>query len=111
MKFPSITRIPKHRKFNYEPRYYDPVKEDIKNRTERIRAEIDVEKNKTSRENIREAFSRRERDNRKTDFMQLLLVTIMLGTFVGWLYFGNVALYAFLVLFPLYIYLRTRKSS
>jgi hypothetical protein len=111
MKFPSISRIPKHRKFNYEPRYYDPVKEDIKNRTERIRSEIDLEKNKTYRQNIREAFNQRDRDNKKTDFMQLLLITIMLGTFVGWLYYGNAALYAFLVLFPLYIFLRTRRSS
>ncbi len=109
MKFPSLTRIHQHKRFNFEPRYYDPVKEDIKNRTERIRSEISSEKNQSYREHIREAFGRREKENRKADFMQLLLITIMAGTFVGWLYYGNVAFYAFLVLFPLYIILRTSK--
>lgn len=111
MKFPSISRLPNHRRFNFEARYYDPVKEDIKNRTERIRTEVDVEANKSHREHIREAFNRRDRANRKADFMQLLLITIMVGSAVGWWFYGNIALYAFLVLFPLYIFLRTRKSS
>ena len=41
--------------------------------------------------------------------MQLLLIFIILGSFGGWLIYGNVVLYIFLVIFPLYIYLRTRK--
>jgi hypothetical protein len=85
------------------------VKEDIKNRTERIRSEISEKKNREFRENIREAFSRREKEGRKANLMQLLLITIMLGTLLGWWYYGNVAFYAFLVLFPLYILLRTSK--
>jgi hypothetical protein len=109
MKFPSLTRIHQHKRFHYEPRYYDPVKEDIKNRTERIRSEIVAETHRGYREHIREAFNRRDRENKKTSFMQLLLITIMMGTVVGWLYYGNVAFYAFLVLFPLYIILRTSK--
>ena len=109
MKFPSLTRIPSHKRFDFEPRYYDPVKEDIKNRTQRIRSEVSEKENKEYRENIRKAFSRREKEGRKANLMQLLLMTIMVGTFVGWWYYGNVAFYAFLVLFPLYILLRTSK--
>jgi hypothetical protein len=71
--------------------------------------EISEKQNREFRENIREAFSRREREGRKANLMQLLLITIMVGTFLGWWYYGNVAFYAFLVLFPSYILLRTSK--
>lgn len=109
MKFPSLTRMPKYKRFNYEPRYYDPIKEDIKNRTERLRGQLADESHHTYRENIKNAFNRRERRETRSSMMQYLLVIIFLGTIVGWLYFGNVALYIFAVVFPLYIFLRTRN--
>ena len=109
MKIPSISRIPKYKRFHFEPRYYDPIKEDIQNRTERIKGELKITSAQTHREHIKAAFTNRARREKTGDFMQLLLIVIMLGTFTGWLFYGNVALYVFLVLFPLYIYLRTRK--
>ncbi len=109
MKFPSLSRIPQYKRFMYEPRYYDPVKEDIKNRKERIRSEMSEKQNREHRERIREAFGRREKEGRRANLMQLLLMTIMAGTFVGWWYYGTVAFYVFLVLFPLYIIFRTSK--
>ncbi len=109
MKFPSLSKIPRHKRFNFEPRYYDPVKEDIKNRTERIREELKHESIRSHREHIKNAFARRERSNIATNFMQLLLILILLSTFAGWLMYGNVALYIFLVIFPLYILLRASR--
>ena len=29
MKFPSLIRLPKNKKFNVKPRHYDPIKDDI----------------------------------------------------------------------------------
>ncbi len=109
MKFPSLTRMPKYKRFNFEPRYYDPIKEDVKNRTERIRGQLVDENRQSYRENIRNAFNRRERRETRSSMMQYLLIIIFLGTIVGWLYFGNIALYIFAVIFPLYIFLRTRN--
>ena len=109
MKFPSLTRMPNYKRFNYEPRYYDPVKEDIKNRTERIRGAMAEESKAAYRENIRNAFNQRQRRQARGSMMQYLLIIIFLGTFAGWFYFGNAALYIFAVIFPLYIYLRTRN--
>ena len=43
MRFPSLFRTPRHQKFHIEPRYYDPIKEEIAERTERIRKEMDGE--------------------------------------------------------------------
>ncbi len=109
MKFPSITRIPKHKKFDFTPRYYDPVKEDVKNRTERIKAELSEESDTKYRENIKKAFEIREKRKTRTDLMQLVLITIVVGCSVGWIYFGNYALYVFMFLLALYIFLRSRK--
>lgn len=109
MKIPSLSRMPKYKRFNFEPRYYDPIKEDIQNRTERIKGELKITSSKTHREHLKSAFSHRAKREKSSDFMQLLLIVIMLGTFGGWLMYGNVVLYVFLVVFPLYIYFRTRK--
>ncbi len=39
-KFPSIFKIPSYKTFFYEPRYYDPIKEDIKKREQKIKLEL-----------------------------------------------------------------------
>jgi hypothetical protein len=109
MKFPSLSRIPKYKRFNFEPRYYDSVKEDIQNRTQRIKGELKVTSAHAHREHIKSAFRQREKRAKSSDFMQLLLIFILLGAFGGWLIYGNIALYIFLFVFPLYLYLRTRK--
>ncbi|MGF1636552.1 MAG: hypothetical protein ACFCUU_05720 [Cyclobacteriaceae bacterium] len=109
MRIPTLTRLPKNKRFNIQPRYYDPVKEDIKERTERIRGEL---LNKTAdqyRSNISAAFTKRRRSEKLVGGMQIVLIVLMMGTFVGWLYYGNIALYVFAVLFPAYIYLRSRR--
>ena len=109
MKIPSLSRMPKYKRFKFEPRYYDPIKEDIQNRTERIKGELKITSSHAHREHLRSAFSHRAKREKSSDFMQLLLIVIMLGTFGGWLIYGNVVLYVFIVVFPLYIFLRTRK--
>lgn len=109
MKIPSLFRTPQPRKFHFTPRYYDPIKEDIQNRTARIKSELSEKRLKSHRQSIREGFMIREREERRVGMMQWILIIIMLGTIVGWVYFGNVAFYVFLVIFPLYVWLRTRK--
>lgn len=109
MKFPSLSRMPKYKRFNIEPRYYDPVKEDIQNRTERIRGELKITSSHSHRENLKTAFNRRAVREKSSDFMQLLLIIILLGTMGGWLIFGNLVFYIFVVVFPFYLFFRTRK--
>ena len=109
MKIPSLSRMPNYKRFNFDPRYYDPIKEDIQNRTERIKGELKITSSQSHREHLKSAFSRRARREKSSDFMQLLLIFIILGAFGGWLIYGNIVLYIFLVVFPLYIFIRTRK--
>ena len=39
MKFPSLIRLPKNKKFNVKPRHYDPIKDDIDQRVSKIQNE------------------------------------------------------------------------
>jgi hypothetical protein len=41
MKFSGLGRVPKHRKFDYVPRYYDADKEELEKRLNRYNADTD----------------------------------------------------------------------
>lgn len=43
MKFPSIFKTSSPQRFGIQPRYYDPVKEEIEERTSRIKKELEAE--------------------------------------------------------------------
>lgn len=43
MKFPSIFKTASHQRFAIKPRYYDPIKEEIEERTSRIKKELQEE--------------------------------------------------------------------
>ncbi|MFC2125799.1 hypothetical protein ACFLU5_13405 [Bacteroidota bacterium] len=109
MKIPSLTKIPGHRRFNFEPRYYDPVKEDISERTKRINAELKKESSGDYRHNISEAFRHRAYTNRKEGVTQWMFIVFFAAIFVGYLYYGNIIFYAFLALIPLYIFIKLRR--
>ncbi len=41
MKLPTIFRTASHQRFEIKPRYYDPIKEEIEERTARIKMELE----------------------------------------------------------------------
>lgn len=96
MKFPSLFRTPAHKRFHFEPRYYDPVKEDIARRTARIKQEFSGDKNSNYRANISHAFARKSRQSNKSGLIQFSLIAGMFCAFFGYLYYGNIALYLIL---------------
>ncbi|QHT67809.1 hypothetical protein GXP67_14770 [Rhodocytophaga rosea] len=105
MKIPSLVRVPKYRRFNFEPRHYDPIKEDLKNRTELIEQQL---KNQSSdsatKHRISEAFIRdKYRTGGKVNILQLALVFILSATFVGFLYIGFYAFFITGVIILLYV--------
>ncbi|MEQ9424164.1 MAG: hypothetical protein RJQ09_07100 [Cyclobacteriaceae bacterium] len=89
-KFPSLIRLPKSREFSFEPRYYDPIKEDIENRIAQAKAELKNDPTTTYRSNISGAF----RANLKTGetkttapaLIQLIIFVLLLGGFTAWLF-------------------------
>lgn len=110
MRIPSLTRLPRHSKFNYAPRFYDPVKEDIERRTNMIRDQIRHNKAGNYRSNLANAFSQRARESKQSNIIQLAVIILLLGTFFGYIYFGNTIFYIFLALIPVYIYSRAKRS-
>lgn len=108
MKFPSLFRIPQHKRFNFEPRYYDPVKEDIARRTAIINQEESEQQTNNYRSNISNAFVRNTRQSNKSGLIQFILVATLFGGFVGYLYYGNVVLYIFLGMIGLLLLRRLR---
>lgn len=108
MKLPSISRIPKYQKFNYTPRFYDPIKEDIEQRTEKIRRDMENNLTPTHQSPLRNAFRRRAVENRKSNITQLLLIILLLATFFGYIYYGNEVIYLFIIIIPFYIVVRKK---
>ena len=111
MIFPFFKRVPRHKKFNYEPRYYDSVKEEINIRTQQLKRELDKGSDEQNlyKENISAAFSRRARKDKRVSGMQAVIIALFVGTFIGYYFYGNLALWVFVILFPVYIFIRSRK--
>ena len=118
MKVPSLLRIPKHQKFHIQPRYYDPVKEEIEQRISKIKNEMDGENNEDSmqsRSRMKGAFGRQrsyrggQKVGSKIGTYQFLMILVITGGFVGYLFYGNIALFSMGVAIALYYYLRLRK--
>ena len=110
MKLPSLTRLPKNKRFNFQPRYYDPIKEEIEERTSRIRKEIG-DSDEYFREHISSAFRRRARTEKTSGIMQFIFIISFVVIFFGYIYFGNKIFYLFLALIPLYIWMKRRNRS
>ena len=43
MRLPSLIRLPKHQRFNFPARHYDPVKEEIEERVSKIKHDMELE--------------------------------------------------------------------
>lgn len=64
----SFFHVPQHRKFNYKPVYYDPVKEEFEERIKAAQEKADAERNKEYRpgSTIRGSF-KKSRDAARQD--------------------------------------------
>lgn len=90
-KFPSIVKLPRHQKFSYAPRFYDPVKEDIDNRTALIKSSLRHEKKLSDRNpeeaaqyrnRISMAYNRRGQMERKSSLTQVVIAVGLIVLFV-----------------------------
>ncbi|WP_425393054.1 hypothetical protein [Ekhidna sp.] len=108
MRFPSLFRLPKHQQFRIQPRYYDPVKEEILERTERIREEMEGKKAEEYR-STKINFKRKTKSAPATSMLQLGIAALLGSMVLGWLQFGNDIFYYLLwVIVPLYLIYRLR---
>lgn len=108
MRFPSLIRVPRNKRFTIEPRYYDPIKEEIEERTRRIKEEMENKKSGTYVPG-RISFQRKTSSVPNASFLQLIIATVLGGTVVGWFYYGNDVFYALWLAVPVYLFFRLRK--
>jgi len=111
MRIPTLSRLPKNKRFNFQPRYYDPIKEEIEERTNRIKSELDESSSQSYRENISSAFRRRSRAEKRSGVMQFGFVIVFALIFFGYLLYGEKIFFAFLVLIPFYIWIKMRRRT
>ncbi|MBL6444863.1 hypothetical protein JMN32_00990 [Fulvivirga sp. 29W222] len=115
MKIPSLFKTPRNQRFNITPRYYDPVKEEIEQRTSRIKKELtigegdDVWDENISSSRIVGSFRHGRSKTKSTVGMtQAVIVMLLVGGGAGYLYFGNLALYIFLLVSSVLLYLKVK---
>ncbi|HRI78174.1 MAG TPA: hypothetical protein PLR06_01460 [Cyclobacteriaceae bacterium] len=122
MKFVSLfTKAPNYKRFSYNPRFYDQKAEERKEREERIRREIEMERGELNgdaagyRSRMTGSFqSARKRSNKSQESLRsmlirsgvLLFLTLFIMAFLTW---GRVALYSLLLFVPVYFYLKFKK--
>jgi len=104
MKFPSLVKLPKNKKFNVKPRHYDPIKDDIEQRVSKIKNE------KKKKLSINKFDNPTELEILKPGNLQLLLFLLLSLVFIGWLYYGNI-IFILLVIIPLIYFYKLNKKN
>ena len=69
------------------PRYYDPIREEIKERTEAIRNQLNSPDTEFIRSNISEAFAKRSKEYSKGNFIQFVIILSLIAILVTIGYF------------------------
>jgi len=113
MKLSPLTRLPKHKYFGYSPRFYDPIKEEVEERTRRLREELKGSSSEDYESSIAGSFRKKSRNTPQgfsysSSLVQLFIAIVLFGTFVGYLFYGNLIFYVLLLGIPVYLYLKFR---
>ena len=113
MGFLTFMKTSKHKRFVYEPRYFDPVAEELRSRTEDIRREVEA-RHRQSEANtslhhaarISRGFARSRASQRKTSFLQVFIILVICVFLVAYFKFGNWGLLVPLAAVPAYVLAR-----
>lgn len=131
MKFPSIFRTANPARFDIKPRYYDPIKEELEQRTSRIKQELEAEgklgeiteeeRLKRYQSGIRGAFAQhqgiREKGNsvmNSTAMIRSLIFLFLITGLAGYIYIGPVIfeylIYLGMIIAAGYYFSKLKKS-
>ncbi len=118
MKFPSLLKIPTNNRFTIQPRYYDPIKEDIENRTDRIKKIAELKKSEKLKggeqydSSIHGAFGRDSYYKQKgMGALRFSIMVFLTAGAIGYYLYGNVSLYVMMVVgAAFYLYKKIRPA-
>lgn len=121
MKFLSLfTKVPDHQRFNYMPRYYDQKKEEMQERVDRIRQEIERERGVVNeadtadyRKRMAGAFQASRRRSKaapdlQTPMLRLGILLFMALFLIAYLTWGRPVLYSLIAVVPVYFYFKLK---
>ena len=122
--FPFLTKVPKYKRFNFEPRYYDAAREEREQRVAQIEREMQRERLHGQQGDVSELQSgslrpgsiRGSRPERQpvldsSAINRFLLVIILGGSVYGYIEYGELALIVGGAGFLIYLFLRIRKGA
>jgi len=116
MKLPGLIKKPNYQRFDINPRYYDPIREDIENRTSRIKAEMgmaDAELDPGYRSQIAGSFRKNMKHAKNgvdsVTMLRLLIFVILVLFAGGFLYIGKEIFYLGLLYIPFLLWKKMRK--
>lgn len=122
MKFLSLfNKVPSHQRFSYTPRYYDPQKEEMKEREARIKRELKQERDEETelgdyRSRISGSFHAARKRSKQSSaslganllrFGIILFLVVFIIAYIQW---GQVAFYGFALFIPFYLYMKFKKQ-
>jgi hypothetical protein len=124
MKFLSLfTKAPQHQRFNYTPRFYDPQKEEMKEREERIRLEVIRNKGEVPEEtaNYRSRIAGSFQAARKRSkpepgsgvsatMIRLGILLFFTAFIIAFLQWGQPVLYSLFLFIPFYFYIKFKSK-
>lgn len=134
MKFPSVFRTATPMRFDIKPRYYDPVREEIEQRTSQIKRDLEAQglldkTDGTSRDfgsygaGIRGSFAQhrgiKEREGvnmfASTAMIRTFIFLLLLGAIFGYVYLGPIVfeylVYAGALLAAIYFFFRLKPKK
>jgi hypothetical protein len=134
MKFPSVFRTAAPMRFDIKPRYYDPVREEIEQRTSQIKKELEAQglldkTDGTSRDigsygaGIRGSFAQHKgikaRDGvnmfASTAMIRTFIFLLLLGSIFGYIYLGPVIFeymaYMIALIAAVYFFIRLKPKK
>ncbi len=117
INLPSLMKKTKYQRFHVTPRYYDPIKEDIENRTSRIKSElgladdnVDLGFNSQISGSFRKNMKHAKGNGMGQTMMLRLVIMIVLVMFAGgFVYIGSDIFYLALLYIPFYLWKRFKK--
>lgn len=116
MKF-RIFKTATYQRFHIEPRYYDPVKEDIQNRTARIKEELGIQ-DEEFKPGYRSQIAGSFRKNMKHTphkvggsvvILRLTILIVLSMMILGFAYDMTQLFYLLLLFVPFYLWKRFRR--
>ncbi len=110
MKFPRFIRVPQYKRFHIEPRYYDPIKEEIDFRTKQIERELTNSKLGNYTPNFQGSFKRKVTRGSNVAILRFIIFMVIGGSIFGYSYLGPDFLYIFFLIIPVYAYFRLKRG-